>query len=428
MLGVVLAVVSIAANYVDRTALDTGQWQETTAKLLADEDIRQATADHLVDQLYENVDIAGELEHRLPDDFKGLSPVIAGGASEVAQRTAVELLGQPRVQAVFVRRLDGGAEAGPDAARRRARGPRLLDGAVALDLRPIVIDLAERVGVAEPRRAAPGRRRPYRPIRSDQLATAQDVTKALRLVADWLWVVFIGAWALAIWLHRGGRRIEVRAIASGLVIVGLALLALRAVAGSVIVDSLAAAESVRARRRRDLGDRDRCARQRRGDTVRAIGLVGLLGGLALEPGQLPSTFAAGLRRTCRRPEVAYGALLVARLLVVLWGPTVQSRELLTVAILAAIAAVGVEALRRQTAREFPDAEPPDLGDEIAALAARARDQLAELREPRQREAGSVAPVDELERLAALHVARGRSRTTSTWPRRRASSGADLLWR
>jgi len=107
----------------------------------------------------------------------------------------------------------------------------------------------------------------------------------------------------------------------------------------------------------------------------------------------------------QRPEVAYGSLLVVVLLVVLWGPTVQSRELLTVVILTAIAAIGVEALRRQTAHEFPDAEGNDLGAGIGSLAGRARGHVAERREVRS-SGGAEAPshVADLERLAALHAA------------------------
>jgi hypothetical protein len=404
VVGVVLAVVSIAANFVERTALDSDQWEETTAKLLADEDIQQATATYLVDQLYENVEVADELEAQLPEDFKGLSPIIAGAAREIAQRAAVELLKQPRVQDVFVAAssltqkqvvalLDGGSGA-----------LTATDGAVVLDLRPIVLDLSDRVGVGGLAEKLPDDVGRITVVPSDELATAQDATKALRFVADWLWVLFIGAWALAIWLHRGGRRIEVRAIAWGLVIVGIALLALRAVAGSSIVDALATTESVRpaVEAAWAIGTD---ALKDAAYTVLVIGLVGLLGVWLSSP----RTRAVGMRRWLaphlQRPEVAYGSLLVLVLLVVLWGPTVQSRELLTVVILAAIAAIGVEALRRQTAREFPHAEGQDLGAGIASLAARARGQAAEWQEARSSgEAEASSHVADLERLAALHAA------------------------
>jgi len=51
------------------------------------------------------------------------------------------------------------------------------------------------------------------------------------------------------------------------------------------------------------------------------------------------------------------------LIFVAWGPTGASRRLLGIVILYALVIVGIEALRRQTIREFPaDAAARDGGD------------------------------------------------------------------
>jgi hypothetical protein len=46
------------------------------------------------------------------------------------------------------------------------------------------------------------------------------------------------------------------------------------------------------------------------------------------------------------------------LILLAWGPTAGNRGLLGLAILAATVAIGIEALRRQTRREFPAGQAP----------------------------------------------------------------------
>jgi hypothetical protein len=52
------------------------------------------------------------------------------------------------------------------------------------------------------------------------------------------------------------------------------------------------------------------------------------------------------------------AALAVFLILLAWGPTAGDRRLLGVAILAATTAIAIEALRRQTLREFPDDPHP----------------------------------------------------------------------
>jgi hypothetical protein len=60
-----------------------------------------------------------------------------------------------------------------------------------------------------------------------------------------------------------------------------------------------------------------------------------------------------------RVDIAVGATVGLMLLLVLWGPTAQTRRPLSVIVLAVIFVVSVLALRRITTREFPDAAPGD---------------------------------------------------------------------
>src|SRR6185312_12208025 len=82
-------------------------------------------------------------------------------------------------------------------------------------------------------------------IEKSQLETAQSITKILRTVADWMWLVALAVAAGAVWLARGRRRLELRAIALGLLVVGLLLLAVRRFAGDYLVDSLVQDDAVK---------------------------------------------------------------------------------------------------------------------------------------------------------------------------------------
>jgi hypothetical protein len=54
------------------------------------------------------------------------------------------------------------------------------------------------------------------------------------------------------------------------------------------------------------------------------------------------------------PIVVWTAALFVFLILLAWGPAAGNRQLLGVVILAATTAVAIEALRRETLREFPE--------------------------------------------------------------------------
>jgi hypothetical protein len=119
---------------------------------------------------------------------------------------------------------------------------------------------------------------------------------------------------------------------------------------------------------------------------------------------LRRAMAPGLRDN---PAAAYGVVGGGLLLVIAWGPTPAFRNVFTVALFAVLLALGVTMLRRETAREFPDAQH---GDAMRRL----RERRAATKEPKSPSAPDVAGassattgigggrLDELERLVALH--------------------------
>ena len=68
-----IAVVSILTVWVNRQLLDDSSWRKASADLLQDPKVRDALSVYLVDQLYTNVDVGGQLEQKLPSQVKPLA-------------------------------------------------------------------------------------------------------------------------------------------------------------------------------------------------------------------------------------------------------------------------------------------------------------------------------------------------------------------
>ena len=73
LLAALIGFVSALTVWVKRQALETDKWVATSSRLLEDPEIRQALSIYMVDQLYANVDVAAELQQKLPPDVKPLA-------------------------------------------------------------------------------------------------------------------------------------------------------------------------------------------------------------------------------------------------------------------------------------------------------------------------------------------------------------------
>src|SRR5262245_48880905 len=102
VVGILVLVISVLANYVKREALDSSHFRETSRMLVADPAIRGQIATTMVDQLYSHVDVQSALADKLPDNLQGIAGPIAGATREASNTTANTLLGRPRVQDLFV--------------------------------------------------------------------------------------------------------------------------------------------------------------------------------------------------------------------------------------------------------------------------------------------------------------------------------------
>ena len=350
-----LAFLAIFALWANRQLLDTDNWTETSSELLENDEIRGQTATFLVDQLYANVDVQGQLAEALPPRAAPLAGPAAGGLRDLAVRGADTLLQRPRPQALW------------EEANRRAHA-RLLNivegggdvvstegGAVTLDLKELLGQTADRVGVGERVEAQiPEDAAQITVMESDNLELAQDAVRYLKASAIVLLVLAIGLMVLAVYLASRWRREALRAVGFGFLLAGIAALVARSFAGDAVVGALASTEAVR--------PAAEAAWTISTDLLVEAASASIAYGIVLIAAAwlAGSTSAAtAIRRTLapylREPRIAYGAFAVIALLLLAWGPTPALRQPVTALILIALLALGVEALRRLTAREFPDA-------------------------------------------------------------------------
>jgi hypothetical protein len=387
VVGILVAVLAVIAGYVRFQALDTPTVEETATELIENDQVRDQIAAQLVDQLFSNVDVEADLRQRLPPDQKRLAPPLAGAARALADRAAARLLERPRVQELWIRSIVRAHEELIAVLDDDTTAVSTEGGYVVLNLRPLVIQLGDQVAivgrVAERLPESAGR---IKIMQADQLETAQDLTQLLKRVAAVLWLVPFLLWGIAFWLARGRRRAILRTVGLGLVAVGLLVLVVRSVAGNYVVDDLVKSDAVRPAVN-DAWDILTALLADGGWTVLGLGVIAVVAVWLSGPSASATATRRELAPFLVRPELAFGAAAVLFLLLILWGPTVQTRRLHLVVAGAILLAIGVEILRRQAAREFPDAGAADLG-------ASARSTLGRVR-------GSPAPPAEDERLAAL---------------------------
>ena len=246
VLAILLAFVGMLAYYVAHTALDESGFHTVAQNMIEDDAIRTQVANTAVDQLYSNVDVEAAIAERLPESQKGLAPVLAGLSRSGADRAAVAALERPRVQQAFVETATATQRQLVKLLDDKSKFIQTENGEVVLDLRPIIIQIGDQVAiigrVAEKLPDSAGK---VAIVQADQLDTAQTITRILRSVANWMWLLALAVAAIAIWLARGRRRIELRALAIGVIVVGLLMLVARRAGGGYLVDRLAKDDTVK---------------------------------------------------------------------------------------------------------------------------------------------------------------------------------------
>src|SRR5690242_8754622 len=98
-----LLVLGIHAVWANRQVLNADNWSQTSTQLLQNDAVRAQISGFLVDQLYANVNVAGELQSGLPPRLRPLAGPISGGLRNFAEQFTNRALERPRVQELWRR-------------------------------------------------------------------------------------------------------------------------------------------------------------------------------------------------------------------------------------------------------------------------------------------------------------------------------------
>ena len=359
-LGTLILLVGSLTVWVKRQALDTDAWVAASTEMLEDDEIREALSIYIVDQLYENGDVQGRLEERLPPELDPIAAPLAGALRAPAERAADELLQRPRVQELWENVNREAHEALLRILEDETReGVSTAEGTVTLDLRVFIVNVGEELGLGEQLDARlPEDAGQLTVLESDELSLAQDSVKVIKALS---WIVILAAllaFGGAVWFARK-RRSMLRNTGVVFVLVGILLLVIREAAGSYLVDALAEGESVR----EAAGSTWIIGTSLLADVAWALivyGAVILLGALLAGPSGVAGRVRGAIAPTLRdRPGVAWAVLAGVYFLLVLWGPVPALRTWLGVLLLGGLVALGFEAFRRLAVGELekPRLEP-----------------------------------------------------------------------
>ncbi len=357
VLAAVLLLLSAFAVWVNRVALNTDVFVDTSTALIEDDAIRKAVATKAVDELYANVDVEAAIEERLPDDVKSLAGPTAAALRQAAPEILDRGLEQPALERVWeaaleqshrtlVQVLEGGGD------RVSTEG-----GVVTLELRPIVLEAADRLGIRDQvEERLPEDAGRIEVLRSDELDTAQNGFQLLKTLAWVLPLLTLAAFGGAVWLARDRRR-AIRGIGITIAVVGALGLLAANLTGNYVVNSL-----VEQRDGRDAADNAwNILTELMRSSFRWFVLIGVLFIVAswlAGPGRRAIATRRTLAPVLRERLWPYVGLAVVALILLVTSPVSDVTRLLVVALLVALGAAWIELTRAQTLREFPEAGAP----------------------------------------------------------------------
>jgi hypothetical protein len=375
VLASILAFLAIFTSWVDRQALDTNEWVSTSGKLLEDKAISDAVATYAVDQLYANVDVTAVIKQRLPPDLQPFSAPASAVIRQFATQAAQQAIDSPRVQQAW-------RDANRIAHRQLVsilKGNNEVvssqNGKVVLNLRPLVLQLADRIGLKKQlNQRLPPDVGQLEVADSKDLDTARTVVK---IIVGLAWLFTFGSVALfglAAYLAKGRRWMVVLGYGLGLIAAGLAAIVVRSALKGLFVDSLSNTEAanVPAQHAWDIGT---SLLHSIATTVVIYGVLFVIAAFLASPARSAIGIRRALTPTLRdRPGLVWSVFAAVALIALIVWPPAGTRQLVLSLLLIALAGFGLEALKRKTEREFPGAKK---GDWMLAMRQRARRASAE---------------------------------------------------
>jgi len=395
-LATVLAVFAIFAIWANRQMMNPSNWSKTSTSLLQKPTIRTAMAGYLVDQLYANINVQAQLRSGLPTRLEPLAGPLSGALHGVAEQAAERVLAAPKVQSAWQKANYAADQALVKIVNGGGSRVQINGGTVSLNLRQIVTDLSQTLGLPEGLAdKLPASVATLKIVTSSQLGLARNLAKALHALALVLTILVFLLYLLAVALANGHRRRTLMWVGWSLVLAGLVVLVGRKVGQGQLVSAITSDASIEPAARDAYSVATSLLVQVASASI-IIGVPVILSAMLAGPAR----WAVATRRFLaphlrERPALAYWATAALLALVFIWGPIPATRNPVEMLIFTILAFVGAHVLRDQIAREFPDAEPVSLRAAVGEKFAHARAATSRSPEP-------TSTAAELERLVALH--------------------------
>lgn len=378
-LGVGVSVVLVLASiflflsffslWANRQLLDSEQWTKTSTELLERPAVQNALANYMVDQLFSQVDVEGEITQQLPKDWEVLASPATSALRSLTLTGTKRVLELPVTQEAWAAASDIAHRnlivmlEGGNAAVNTERGT------ITINAREILQQAANKVGVSGNLISKiPANAGSFEIYQSDDLSTLQTAYKTFKNLTWIFALITVLLYAAAIALATGRRRRAVLWMGASLTVVGLLVMITISLGRGPVVDSLAQTNAVVPA----VGEVFDISTELLRHMANSLFFTGLLVLIA-------ATFAGPYRWAIRGREllapylrdqlpIAAGAAVLLFLIVLWIAPVSGFRTSVGIAINVSLAIAGFIALVFITRREFPDAEAYDFseaGDWIA---------------------------------------------------------------
>ncbi len=346
-----MVIVSILSIWLNTVVYDTPTWRATSQEIIQDPAVQRQVSQYVVDELYNSAAIENAISGALPPKFQNFAPAVTSGLREVAVQAADRLLATTPVQNLWVEASVKAHDALVRLIDNQTKFAQLNNGQIVLDLHPVLLQVADTAGLgAAAQRLLPASAGQLDIMTTTQLSTLQTAARILHALSIWAPVIVVVLLALAIWLADGFRRRTLLWSAIGILLATLILVVVRRILGTEIVDSLAGNVAARPA----LINAWYIATDVLGTTnltVLVSAIVLVVGAWFAGAGRLPSEVRRRLAPWIINPLYAFGIPAVVLVVLVVWGPLPVFQKWIPVMVIAVLAALGIEALRRLTTAE-----------------------------------------------------------------------------
>jgi hypothetical protein len=350
-----LAVLGIFAVWANRQLLNPNNWANTSSQLLENNDVKTGLSNYLSDQLKANVN-GSRLKAILPPLLQPLAAPVAAAVQNFAVTGAQRALNDQSVQTAW-KDANRVADQALVNIVNGGRGNVEINahGEVTLNLAALVTDLTNRIGLPNLASKLPPNVAQLKIMKSTDLGYVRTGGRLLKGLALLLTIIVPLLYALAIFLARGRRRRTLMNVGLAIVLAGVVVLALRALLQPAVVNSLVKVDANKPAGNAVVSIATSMLTEIAGAFV-FVGVPLILAGWFAGPAQ----WAVRARRAIapflrEQPVLTFVIVTIVMALLFIWGPIPAFHRLAGIIVFLALALVGTELLRRQTAAEFPDA-------------------------------------------------------------------------